>query len=121
MRQSRATGRTARRWVVPILTAALVAGAFLSVTGCARRTVVVVDSEGDVVHVQSSPPPAKAEIRPPKPTPGAVWVSGHWKWNGHKYVWLPGHWNKKPGGKSWVGGHWAKKPGGWVWVPGRWH
>jgi hypothetical protein len=26
------------------------------------------------------------------PGPGAVWVAGHWVWDGATWVWWPGHW-----------------------------
>lgn len=120
MTRGRSRRRAIRKWIGSMLVAALIAGLFVAATGCARRTVVVVDSEGDVTYVQSAPPSPRVETRPPRPTRGAVWVSGHWKWNGHKHVWAAGHWNRKPGGGSWIAGHWAKKPRGWVWAPGHW-
>jgi hypothetical protein len=44
----------------------------------------------------SPPPPAQtAEVRPPRPTPEATWVPGHWAWKGRRlgYVWVAGHWS----------------------------
>ncbi len=73
-----------------------------------------------VVYVQEPPPPVKVEVKPPKPAPHAVWIPGHWKWNGRRYVWVPGHWELRPKGKTWVPGHWKKTRRGWVWVPGHW-
>ncbi len=102
------------------LASLILGGSLFAVAGCASRTVVVTDANGDVVYVGSAPPAPKHEAKPPKPSPSAIWVSGHWKWNGHRYVWVPGHWHTRPGGKSWVSGHWVKKPRGWVWVPGHW-
>lgn len=26
------------------------------------------------------------------PGPGAVWIPGHWAWDGATWVWWPGHW-----------------------------
>jgi hypothetical protein len=72
-----------------------------------------------VTYVPESPPPAKAEVKPPAPGPKAVWVDGHWKWSHGRYVWVPGHLVKKPHGK-WAPGHWEKRPRGWVWVKGHW-
>ncbi len=73
-----------------------------------------------VVYVHEPPPPVKIEVKPPKPAPHAVWIPGHWKWNGRRYVWVPGHWELRPRGKTWVPGHWKKTPRGWVWIPGHW-
>ena len=100
----------------------LIAGLLMSV-GCAvvgRRRARRHAAVGTVVYVQKAPPAARAETRSPRPNPKAVWVAGHWQWNGQKYVWKGGHWDTRPGGKSWVSGHWEKKARGWVWVPGHW-
>ena len=71
------------------------------------------------VYIPEPPPPVKHEMRPPKPGPGAVWVSGHWKWDGNSYAWISGHWERHPKG-HWVPGHYAKRRHGWIWVPGHW-
>jgi hypothetical protein len=70
--------------------------------------------------IATKPPPYKTEVKPAKPYPNAVWMSGHWKWTGGNYVWVPGHWVKPRAGKKWVPGHWQKRPRGWVWVKGHW-
>jgi hypothetical protein len=71
------------------------------------------------VYVPESPPPPKAEVKPPAPGPYAVWLDGHWKWSHNRYAWVPGHWVKKAHG-TWVPGHWDKRPHGWVWMEGHW-
>lgn len=73
----------------------------------------------------TAPPPTPAvpaEVAPPQPGPGYVWVPGHWRWRRRGgYVWEPGHWTL-PGAPTrvWVPGHWAPRGGGYVWVDGRW-
>ncbi len=67
------------------------------------------------MYVPTPPPPPRVEKRTARPGPGKMWVEGHWKYNGHKYVWVSGGWRKQG---AWVAGHWVKKPRGWVWVPG---
>jgi hypothetical protein len=80
-------------------------------TNCAARTVYVV----------KAPPVAKVTVvKTPAPYSNAIWVSGHWKWHGRKYVWVKGYWTKPQRGFVWVQGHWVKKPRGWVWVAGHW-
>lgn len=74
--------------------------------------------------VMTAPPPTPAipaEVAPPQPGPGYVWVPGHWAWRRHRYVWVPGYW-AMPGEptKVWVPGHWAPRGAGYVWVEGRW-
>jgi hypothetical protein len=120
MRQALLGRRVIQRSVGSVLVALFMIGLVLSMGGCARRTVVVKDSGGDVVYVQTAPPAPKVETRPARPVPGAVWVSGHWKWNGHRYVWISGHWDRTPRSSAWVPGHWEKRPRGWVWIPGHW-
>ncbi len=115
--------------VVALLVGALV-GTLIVVNGCAivpgrrrrGRAVVAAKTPGgvDVVYVQKAPPKPKTEVRTKRPNKKAVWVPGHWQWNGRKYAWKKGHWNARPGGKTWVPGHWNKKPRGWKWVPGHW-
>ncbi|MEE9207010.1 MAG: hypothetical protein V3U67_01350 [Gemmatimonadota bacterium] len=103
----------------------------LTTTACAsRRTAVVVAStpSGSVVYVQTAPPAPRHDVRPHRPVAKAVWIPGHYHWNGRNYVWMGGHWNVKPKGNKWVAGHWkkqGKKNGkkhdhGWYWVPGHW-
>ena len=114
-----------RRSIAIMLALVLMTALFAIVQGCAprrARTVVVASSDGsvDVIYVQKAPPLVKAEVRPAKPTPKAVWIPGRWQWRGNKYVWVAGYWDKKPRGKGWAVGHWDKRPSGWMWVPGHW-
>ncbi len=81
--------------------------------------VAFIFSCASTIYVPEAPPPAKEEIKSPRPGPKAVWVAGYWKWSGGQYVWIPGHWVKKPNGR-WVTGHWEKRPRGWVYVKGHW-
>jgi hypothetical protein len=30
------------------------------------------------------------------PTPGLVWLAGHWHWDDARWVWVPGHWESPP-------------------------
>ncbi len=71
------------------------------------------------IYVVKPPPAAKVEMKPPPPNAKAVWIDGHWAWDGHQYVWINGHWEKKPKGQ-WVQGHWRARGRGHVWVPGHW-
>ncbi len=73
-----------------------------------------------VVYVRKAPPSPRLETKPPRPGPRAVWIPGHWKWNGREYVWVSGHWEVHPKGSRWIPGHWKKTRHGWKWVPGHW-
>jgi hypothetical protein len=71
------------------------------------------------VYAPGPPPTPKVEVKSHPPGPKAVWIPGHWNWDGDTWTWISGHWVKKPKGK-WVEGHWAKRRHGHVWVPGHW-
>ncbi len=59
------------------------------------------------IEVRSAPPPMRVEVQPARPSPGHLWIAGHWAWRGNQHVWM--------------GGHWAVPPGaGYVWQPARW-
>ena len=67
------------------------------------------------------PPPPQVESPGPPPNPNAVWVSGHWLWQGGKYQWVQGRWETAPTGASaYVPGRHKQTGQGWVWEPGRW-
>jgi hypothetical protein len=48
------------------------------------------------VEVPYPPPAAVAEVIPPKPRDGAVWMDGQWAWRGRYYVWQRGGWILPP-------------------------
>jgi len=62
-------------------TALILGGCIVATPPPPRRAVIV-----------TPPPPAPAapaEVVPPAPGPGVVWVPGHYAWNGAAYVWRP--------------------------------
>jgi hypothetical protein len=85
------------------------AAATLLLNGCATTA-----------YVKADPPAPRHEVIGPKPHPNAIWLGGHWAWNGREYNWIAGRWEASPRGDVWVAGHWKKTPKGWVWTPGRW-
>ena len=95
----------------------------LTTTACApRRTAIIVAStpSNSVVYVRTAPPAVRHDARPPRPVAKAVWIPGHYNWNGRKYTWIGGHWNVKPKSNKWAAGHWKKHGRGYYWVPGHW-
>jgi hypothetical protein len=114
-------GRGQVRWKSAALI--LVVGSLIVASGCARRTVIIREAPPPAeseVYIPAEPPPAQVETPPPQPIPGSVWVPGHWRWDGVRYVWMTGHWDVRPRGATWVPGHWRRAPRGWVWMPGHW-
>ena len=74
-----------------------------------------------VITAPVPPPPGRAEIPPPAPSARALWTSGHWHWNGERYVWAPGRYIERPTPTAnWRPGYWEQQPQGWLWVDGQW-
>src|SRR5262245_51470847 len=46
------------------------------------------------------PPPLRAEVVPPAPATGAVWIAGYWAWDGRAYAWIAGEWKVPPTPKA---------------------
>ena len=59
-------------------------------------------SSAAVVYVQVAPPYHAVEAVPVAPGPGYVWVGGHWRWNGVKYVWVSR--GLRPSRRRWCAG-----------------
>ncbi len=74
------------------------------------------------IYVKIAPPKPRhaAVLHVKKPHKHAVWIPGHWKWNGHRYVWVKGRWVRGRKGYVYVPGHWSRNHHGWYWVPGHW-
>ena len=71
----------------------------------------------------AAPPPPRYEVVPPRPGPRVVWESGHWHWNGLRYIWIRGRYvERRPGWGPYVPGHWRWAPRWhrWEWVPAHW-
>lgn len=67
------------------------------------------------------PPPKRAELPPPAPSPQALWQFGHWSWTGAQYLWTPGHYVERPAPTAnWISDYWRQEQDGWLWVEGRW-
>jgi hypothetical protein len=101
-------------------------------------------------YAESPPPPApKADPPPPRPSDGAVWIGGHWAWDGFRWsFWSPGFWRvpdddrkgkhtptapgAPPAAKQetpgtpptaatvWTPGYWHWSVSAWIWIDGAW-
>jgi hypothetical protein len=72
------------------------------------------------VVIAPSAPPAP----PVPPDTTAVWMPGHWVWQGQRqaYTWSDGKYDEPPLVRaSWVPGHWTQGPEGWFWDEGHWN
>ncbi len=124
------------RWIILSASAGALLASLLMISSCRRqivkvkplrplhpRGVAVVNppGPGKVVITGLRPPAPRVEVRGVAPTPKHAWVSGHWAWNGTRYVWRPGHWIVRPRPEAeWIPGTWIQSDDGWKWVPGRW-
>lgn len=85
------------------------------------RESLTAASATTVITAPVAPPPGRAEIPPPAPSARALWTSGHWHWNGERYVWAPGRYIERPTPTAnWRPGYWEQQPQGWLWVDGQW-
>ncbi|HEY3909023.1 MAG TPA: hypothetical protein VGM07_03940 [Stellaceae bacterium] len=67
------------------------------------------------------PPPMRAEIPPLAQSADALWLVGHWSWDGARYAWAPGHYVRRPSPTAnWLPGYWEQASGGWIWTEGHW-
>jgi len=73
----------------------IAAGALLLLAACGSS----LPEPASVSHPRTAyepvlypPPPARVELVPPKPRPGAVWIDGEWVWDGRRWGWQPGRW-----------------------------
>lgn len=97
-------------------TITIAAGCFITPNG--RGGVTVGLHPGIVVYRQPPPPRQTVIVRPAAPHPQAVWVEGHWQWNGRQYVWVDGYWAQHRQDHRYVAPHWEQQGNGWVYYEG---
>jgi hypothetical protein len=74
-----------------------------------------------LVKVDRPPPPARVELVPPSPAPGAVWIDGEWIWRRARWAWLPGRWVIAPAGATFAPWMIVRGADGQLWyAPGVW-
>ncbi|MET0792605.1 MAG: hypothetical protein ABW061_13880 [Polyangiaceae bacterium] len=106
-----------------IIVAPLLALSSITLAGCYVGTDPVAPaSPGEVVVAEPPPPPPlPPEAVPPPPAPGAVWVAGAHRWDGHGYVYEKGHYDRPPRANArYEQGHWEQRGNGKAWVNGHW-
>ena len=97
--------------------------ASVTLAGCYVSTEPVAPAaQGEVVVADPPPPPPlPPEVVPPPPQPGAVWVAGAHRWDGHGYVYERGHYDRPPRPNAhYQQGHWEQRGNGKAWVNGHW-
>lgn len=78
-------------------------------------------ARAQVEYIPESPPPS-LEVGPniPAPSDEAIWVSGFWVWQGHRYIWSPGCWHTVRPDYVWVPASYIWTPHGYLFVGGYW-
>ena len=77
---------------------------------------------GAPVYVDAAPPRMRYEVRPPRPSPGHIWIDGYWGWDNGAHVWIGGEWSTPPQpGYAWVTPRWRRHGHRWVYAPGYWN
>lgn len=73
------------------------------------------------VRVNMAPPPMRVEVQSARPSPGHIWIAGHWAWRGGAHVWISGHWAMPPQpGMVWEPARWNNRGGQWGFQEGHW-
>jgi WXXGXW repeat (2 copies) len=104
---------------------AIVAVTILVLSACTLSGVspapATAEPRSAMLAAPHGPPPIRGEIPPPAPSPEALWHSGHWGWDGAKFVWKTGRYVERPSpSANWRPGYWEETPNGWIWVEGQW-
>lgn len=68
----------------------------------------------------AAPPPLRVEVAPPVPFAGAVWIGGHWGWEGGRHRWVPGRYVQPVPGHRYVPHHWEQRNNRWSLRGGIW-
>ena len=89
--------------------------------GCSVYATPPPDTELAYNEPPPAPPPPLVEVIPAAPSPDYIWIPGHHRWNGRRYVWLGGHYDRRPQRDAhYVRGHWEHRGRVTLWVDGHW-
>lgn len=95
--------------------------ALLSTAAFAQTDISIDINAYDAAPVSMEPPPLPVYDIPPPPMEEAIWIPGHWRWNGRDYYWVPGTWVIAPEpGLYWTPGYWAYRQNAFYWNEGYW-
>jgi hypothetical protein len=79
---------------------------------------IYAEPEPTYTVYQAPPPPRQVVVQQRAPSQGAVWVNGHWQWNGYQYIWVDGYWVQPQQGYTYVQPRWEQRGGAYVYVQG---
>ncbi len=72
-------------------------------------------------YAPGPPPAAPVEVMTVAPYPGAVWVGGHYRFYGHRWVWNRGAWSRPRPGYVFQPHRWERRGARYTFVRGGWH
>jgi len=81
---------------------------------------VIIARRRPTIVVHEVPPTVIVERRPPPPSRVHIWVEGHWRHDGHRFVWAQGRYEKVHRGKHYVQPRWIHTERGWALYEGHW-
>ncbi len=88
-----------------------------------RRVTVVERGPrhgSNVVIVREAPPERIREIPPRAAHANEIWVEGHWRHDGKRYVWTAGRYEPARARQTFVQPRWERVDGGYRFVDGHW-
>lgn len=67
------------------------------------------------------PPPQRQVVVYQRPAPTALWIEGHWEFDGRGYYWVDGRWEiPPPRYHHYVAPRWERRARGHVYIRGHW-
>ena len=67
------------------------------------------------------PPPREREVVYERAEPDAIWIEGHYEYDGRGYFWSPGHWEiPPPRYHHYVPPHWERRGHVQIYIRGYW-
>jgi hypothetical protein len=99
------------------LTATLIGCATIGQSGSSTSAATPL-----VIEVPNAPPTEmKAEVKPPAPAPGYIWVAGYWDFISGHHVWRDGRWVKPMIGYEYMRARYEWDGKAWQFHVPHWH
>lgn len=89
-----------------------------------RGTIYSSEREATTEIVVDAPPPVpprSREVFVERTSPDAIWIRGHWEYDGQVYYWVESHWSTPPPHYyHYVEPYWDRRGNRYVYVRGYW-
>lgn len=119
------SGNSAEGALIGAAAGAILGGTMGNQADHQQGTIYGSKQEATTVVVSAIPPQpptvAPPEVVSARTAPEAIWIEGHWVYNGQSYYWEPGRWEiPPPRYRQYVAPHWERQGEGYVYVQGYW-